>query len=92
MIKIKPVLTEKTMALAKTGKYTFDLPSDITKFQARELIGQAFGVTVKKIRSANAKARVRKNMYGRKQKVRANKRFVVEIGEKDKIEIFNSNT
>jgi len=46
---IKPLITEKSLAKAKTGRFTFGVPSDFTKGQIKKTIEELFEVTVAKV-------------------------------------------
>ncbi|MBI3443527.1 50S ribosomal protein L23 [Candidatus Woesebacteria bacterium] len=87
-MKIKPILTERTLKLAKDGWYTFSVSSGFSKFDIKNAINELFGVHVRKVRTAKSKARVRKDYKGRFKKVKAFKKAAVKLSEKEKIDLF----
>ena len=87
-MKLEPIITEKTTELAKAGKYTFCVDKRLTKFQARRLVEDVFGVHVKTIRTMNRKKEVKKTISGRKKIIPAIKKAIVTLGDKEKIDLF----
>lgn len=85
---ITPIITEKTMKLAKDGKYSFWVPMNLTKLQIRDLLSQTFGVHVKEVRTVNLKPLTKRNMRGRYVKVKGGKKAVVTLMKDEKIDIF----
>ena len=88
MKKIIPILTEKSMLMAKKGLYSFWVLPNVDKFEARKIISETFGVTVKKVRTGNKKGLVKRNTRGHFVTKVARKKVMVELGEKEKIDIF----
>jgi large subunit ribosomal protein L23 len=72
-MKIKPLLTEKTLAQAKEGKYAFWVERTAKKGQIKEFIESTFSVHVKKINTLL---------------LRKGKKAIVRLGEKEKIAAF----
>lgn len=72
---IEPILTEKTLKLAKKGVYSFWVEPKIRKNQIKTLINRIFNVHVRKVKTANFKSRAKKKTY-------------VTLAEKEKIDIF----
>lgn len=88
MIKIKPIITEKSIRDAKNGKYTFIVPTLFTKANIKEVISSVFGVKVKRVRTINYYKLVRRG-FKRLQRKRVNlKKAVVELYPKEKIDLF----
>lgn len=83
-----PVITEKTMKLAANRKYTFKVDISMNKYQARELVEKSFGVKVIDITSANKRAMVKRNNKGKKRIIQPEKKIVVKLAQKDKIDLF----
>jgi large subunit ribosomal protein L23 len=83
-----PVITEKTMKLAGDGKYTFKVDISMNKYQARELVEKSFGVKVVGITSVNKRAMVKRNNKGKKRIIQPEKKIVVKLNGKDKIDLF----
>lgn len=51
MLNLKPILTEKTLAQSKLGRYTFKVPLKTSVGQALKAVEAVFGVKVKSISS-----------------------------------------
>ena len=88
-MKIKPVLTEKSLDEAKKGKYTFYIPRNLTKFQIKKLISDAFGVNVVRVRTINKRGLIRKTNQGKKVSRPASKKCIVTLKDKEKIDLFD---
>jgi len=91
-MKIIPLTTEKSLADAKDGCYTFIVDKDLTKAQIRKAIEQAFEVHVVTIRTARIKAGKKKNLKGQIQKKKAAKKAWVTLAQKEKINLFETET
>jgi large subunit ribosomal protein L23 len=87
-MKALPVLTEKTLQDAKDGKYTFWVDRRLNKSQIRKIIGEIFGVTVKKVRTINVSGEMKRTTTGRKRQIKPKKKAIVELEGKDKIDLF----
>jgi large subunit ribosomal protein L23 len=57
--KILPLITEKTLRLAKENKYTFLVEQGINKDQIKSAVEKIFNVKVVKVRTTNYKKRIR---------------------------------
>jgi large subunit ribosomal protein L23 len=57
--KILPLITEKTLRLAKENKYTFLVEPKINKKQIKEAVEKIFNVKVIKVRTTNYQKRQR---------------------------------
>ena len=91
-MKVLPILSEKSLQLAKSGKYSFWVDNSLTKYAVKELIGNAFSVDVKNVKTINYKKLTHKNYLGKKITKNAAKKAVVEIGDKQEIAIFKENS
>ncbi len=87
-MKIIPVMTEKSMRLVKDGGYTFWVPVNLNKTEIRSLINDLFKVNVIKIRTITSKAGTKRNVKGKIQKIRAGKKAIVFLKDKEKISLF----
>jgi len=85
-----PILTEKSLGLAKSGWYSFWVPTAFKKNRIKKEIGKAFTVHVKKARTLNFKKTVAKNFRGRPVTKPARKKALVTLAEGEKIEAFSS--
>lgn len=87
-MKVIPIFTEKTIALAKEGKYTFLVAKRLTKSQIKKIIEETFGVRVKAVKTMTK--RITKPTLSRfKKKTDLLKRVIVLLKDKDKIDIFS---
>lgn len=89
-MKIKPILTEKSLNEAKKGRYTFEIPSTYCKGKIRKLVEDTFGVNVVGVSTMNYKGGKRRNFRGQIQKVRDRKKAVVILKDKQKIDLFET--
>lgn len=88
MIKIEPVLTEKSMKDAKDGKYTFRVPRGFNKYKIRELVEKTFGVNVTKVRTMREAGEIKRLMTGKTRIIKPRKKAIVTLKEKEKIDLF----
>ena len=85
---IRPVVTEKSYALAAAGKYVFRVHPDAHKTQIRQAVEELFdGVTVVDVRTMSVKSKPKRRglTTGRTRKW---KKAIVEVGEGQEIPIF----
>lgn len=85
---IKPILTEKSLNLAKTGRYSFWVGKELIKTQIRKMIESLFGVHVTSIKTINYKGRTKTNLKRMKIKIAARKKAMVTLKEGEKIDLF----
>jgi len=90
-MKLVPVMTERSMADAKEGRYTFWVGVGMRKGQIKEVIGKAFGVHVKEVRTINYKQSERLSVWRKKITTKAKKKAIVRLAEGEKIEIFGES-
>lgn len=89
---IQPILTEKSFANAKDGKYTFKVAKKLNKYQIKDLVERAYDVNVTKVRTLNTKDEEKLTAKGRKKIVRGYKKAMVELKKDEKIEIFKTQS
>ncbi len=87
-MKLLPVMTEKSLKLAKEGCFTFWVPIDLDKVAIKNVISQTFGVTVFQVKTMTYKARVKKNSRGKMQRIKAGKKAIVILKPGEKIDLF----
>ena len=63
-IIIKPIITEKSMALTEANKYTFKVMKKANKTEVKKAVETVFGVKVEKVNIMN--------VTGKKRKIRTN--------------------
>ena len=86
-IIIRPVVTEKSYALAAAGKYSFRVHPDAHKTQIRQAIQELFDVTVVEVRTMSVKPKPKRRGLTT-GKTRQWKKAIVQVGEGDEIPIF----
>jgi large subunit ribosomal protein L23 len=84
---IRPVVSEKSYALATVGKYTFRVHPDAHKTQIKQAIELLFDVKVVNVATASVPSKPKRRGYtaGR---TRAWKKAVIQLSEGDTIPIF----
>ncbi len=84
---IRPVVSEKSYALAVAGKYTFRIHPDANKTQVRQAIEALFDVSVVDVRTSTVPSKPKRRGYtaGR---TRGWKKAVVQVAEGQTIPIF----
>lgn len=87
-MRLRPVLTEKSLAEAKRGNYTFLVGRNLTKNQIRKVIEAVFGVNVVRVRTMNIVGETKKGVLGRKREIQPRKKAIVSLKEKEKIDLF----
>ena len=86
-IIIRPVVTEKSYALAAAGKYTFRVHPEAHKTQIRQAVEQLFDVKVVEVRTMSVKSKPKRRglTAGR---TRAWKKAIVQLAPGQEIPIF----
>jgi large subunit ribosomal protein L23 len=84
---IRPVVSEKSYALATVGKYTFRVHPDAHKTQIKQAVEALFGVGVLEVRTSSVPSKPKRRGYtaGR---TREWKKAVVQVREGDTIPVF----
>ncbi|MBM3140802.1 MAG: 50S ribosomal protein L23 [Candidatus Rokubacteria bacterium] len=62
----RPIVTEKSTALAGQGKYVFEVAKGANKPQIKEAVERAFNVNVTAVNTTIMRGRRRRNRYGRR--------------------------
>ncbi|MBV9193429.1 MAG: 50S ribosomal protein L23 [Solirubrobacterales bacterium] len=84
---IRPIVSEKTFALAEAHKYTFRVHDRAHKTQIRQAIEQLFDVRVIEVRTASVKSKPKRRGHT-SGRTRQWKKAVVQVREGDTIPIF----
>jgi len=87
-MKVLPILTEKSLNLAKAGKYSFWLNVALTKTRIKKLISEIYGVHVTSVKTLRYKGGERKNTQGRKIRIPERKKAIATLKEGEKIDVF----
>jgi len=84
---IRPVISEKTFALAEAGKYTFRVHDRAHKTEIRQAVEQLFEVNVVGVRTASVKSKPKRRGHtsGRSRQW---KKAIVEVRPGQTIPIF----
>ena len=85
----KPVVTEKSMSLIESNKYTFVVAKDANKIEIKKAIEELFDVQVASVHTMITKGKIRK-MGKTKGKTPDIKKAIVTVKEGGKIELFEN--
>lgn len=91
-MKIKPILTEKSLADAERGVYTFWVDRKLTKYQIKRLINTLFAVHPKTIRTVQYKALVKTSATRKKVTEKARKKAFVVLSANETIDVFGKKS
>ncbi|MBC7326685.1 50S ribosomal protein L23 [bacterium] len=88
-IIIRPLITEKSLRLAREGKYTFEVAPDANKHEIKSAVEMLFKVRVGDVHTINVKGKQRTMFWGRRTTGRTKnwKKAIVSVKE-GKIDIF----
>jgi len=86
---LRPVISEKSVALSEAGKYTFRVADRAHKTQIRQAVEQLWDVKVVEVRTASVKSKPKRRgqTAGRTRKW---KKAIVQLREGDTIPIFQA--
>jgi large subunit ribosomal protein L23 len=84
---VRPVVSEKSFALAEAGKYTFRVHDRAHKTQIRQAIEQLFDVHVLDVRTASVKSKPKRRGHT-SGRTRHWKKAIVQVREGETIPIF----
>ena len=86
---IRPIVSEKTFALAEASKYTFRVHDKAHKTQIRQAVEQLFDVHVLEVRTASVKSKPKRRGHT-SGRTRSWKKAIVQVREGDTIPIFQA--
>jgi large subunit ribosomal protein L23 len=84
---IRPVVTEKSYALAAAGKYSFRVHPYAHKTQIRQAVEELFEVKVVEVRTMSVKSKPKRRGLST-GRTRSWKKAIVQVGPGDEIPIF----
>ena len=84
---IRPIVSEKTFALAEASKYTFRVHDKAHKTQIRQAVEQLFDVHVLEVRTASVKSKPKRRGHT-SGRTRSWKKAIVQVREGETIPIF----
>lgn len=90
MTKVKPILTEKGLALAKVGKYSFWVDRLLAKPQIKALLAGLYKVHVVRIKTMRYKGGFKKNSRGVKIRIPERKKTIITLKKDEKIDAFEA--
>ena len=91
-MKLQPLFTEKSMADAKLGKYSFWVNTDMTKTEIKKAINAAFDVHVRQIRTISLPQSTRRTLQGKFATKKARKKAIVTLTAKESIDLFEDKS
>lgn len=86
-IILRPVITEKSMALMEENKYTFIVDPRANKTEIKKAVEELFKVKVEKVNTMRVKGKTKRvrNIIGREPDY---KKAIVKLKKGDRIELF----
>jgi len=88
---LKPVFTEKSLKMAKTGKYSFWVGTGMDKMGIKSEIAKAFGVHITNVKTITGHSEARRNTKGQKFSTKGTKKAIVTLKDGEKIDIFEES-
>lgn len=83
----KPVISEKSMSMLESNKYSFYVDTNANKIEIKKAVEELFKVTVLNVNTLSVKGKIKRvGRYAGKTSDR--KKAIVTLKEGDKIEIF----
>jgi large subunit ribosomal protein L23 len=90
---VRPLISEKSFAEAKSGRYTFLVSKSATKTDVKNAVEKLFKVDVVKVFSANIKGtRTKTTRFSRKVLDASYKKARVALAEGQKLDMFEEKT
>ena len=90
-IILRPIITEKSMKLAQSGLYVFEVDKNATKPLIAKAVAEKFNVKVLEVRVVNVKRKLKQQKRVRKvYKTEGYKKAMVQVKKGDKIAIFET--
>jgi len=86
---LKPILTEKSLADVKAGRYSFYVSRGTTKHQVKLLVNKEYGVDVVKVFTMNVAGESRRSYTGRRRVIKPQKKAIVTLKKDQKIDAFD---
>jgi len=85
---LKPIFTEKSLKMAKLGRYSFWVEPNDDKMGLKAQIAKLFGVHVTSIKTIKKAGEKGRNARGKKFNKLATKKAVVTVADGEKIDIY----
>ncbi|HKB88457.1 MAG TPA: 50S ribosomal protein L23 [Patescibacteria group bacterium] len=88
---LKPIFTEKSINMAKNGKYSFWVEPNDNKMGLKSEIAKIFGVHVTSIKTIKKAGEKGRTARGKKFNKLASKKAIVTVKDGEKIDIFEES-
>lgn len=85
LVLLRPIITEKSMGQANSGRYTFEVRRDATKQEVAEAVATAFKVDVVDVNVMSVKGKTRR-LGRRTGRTPDRKKAIVTVAEGQRIE------
>lgn len=85
---IRPVFTEKSLKMAKVGKYSFWVGVNMDKMGIKSEVANVFGVHVTSVKTILGRSEVRRNQKGQRFSTKKAKKAIVTLKEGEKLDVF----
>lgn len=90
-ILIRPVLTEKSTALAQAGRYTFEVDNRANKIQVKKAVQEIFSVQVTAVNIMRVRGKPRRRTWrANLGKTRSWKKAIVALAPGQRISVFEA--
>lgn len=87
----RPIITEKSMKLAQSGLYTFEVDKEATKFLIAKAVSEKFNIKVLRVKVMNVKGKLKQQKRVRKvYKLSGFKKAMVQVRKGEKIALFET--
>ena len=87
----RPIITEKSMKLATSGLYAFEVDKNATKLQIGKIVADKFNVKVLAVKVMNVKGKVKSQKRVRKNyQSKGYKKALVQVKKGEKIALFET--
>lgn len=89
----RPIITEKSMAQAANGRYTFEVAKNASKGQIKKAVEDTFDVSVVSVNTMKIKGKkIRTGRMRRETEKKPSKKAIVELVSGQKIDLFETQT
>lgn len=90
----RPIITEKSMKLAKAGMYTFEVVPEVNKGQIRAAVSKFFKVDVTEVKTMNVRGLRKRKPRGKKGYywTKSWKKAIVGLAKGQSIDLFEEDT
>ena len=86
----RPLVTEQSMDMMAENKYTFEVPTEVTKPEIRAAVEEIFGVKVEKVYTMNMRGKLKRQGVHQGRRPSWKKAIVKLTDDSEPIEFFDS--